>query len=160
MWAIHVRKKFSETTLVSRKVAAQWLFSAGLYFQRKGIEDFVCCWKKMPHVCFIWLGGSISKWLIPKKIRDIVTASTLIMSASQVTKGSCLRWAMSGATPSFPSHEETEVVEIVVLEASPGSIWFCVIFCLSEGWVDDNSPHLGIMWTKFVVSCKILCRWQ
>ena len=35
---------------------------AGLYFQRKGIEDFVKVAEKMPHVRFIWL-GSISKWL-------------------------------------------------------------------------------------------------
>ena len=44
---------------------------AGLYFKRKGIEDFVEVARRMPDVRFIWL-GSINKWIIPRKIRRIV----------------------------------------------------------------------------------------
>ena len=44
---------------------------AGLYFKRKGIEDFVEVARRMPDVRFIWL-GSINKWIIPRKIRRLV----------------------------------------------------------------------------------------
>ena len=44
---------------------------AGLYFKRKGIEDFVEVARRMPEVRFIWL-GSINKWLIPASIRRLV----------------------------------------------------------------------------------------
>ena len=76
---------------------------AGLYFQRKGIEDFVKVAEKMPHVRFIWL-GSISKWLIPKKIRDIVNGKHPDnVSFPGYFKGAVFQGAMSGAN-AFSHH--------------------------------------------------------
>ena len=129
---------------------------AGLYFQRKGIEDFVKVAEKMPHVRFIWL-GSISKWLIPKKIRDIVNGKHPDnVSFPGYFKGAVFQGAMSGANAFFfPSYEETE--GIVVLEAF-ASHQHVVLrdIPVYEGWVDDKSASFGHNVDEFVVPCKIL----
>ena len=57
---------------------------AGLYFKRKGIEDFVEVARRMPDVRFIWL-GSINKWIIPRKIRRIVEKDHPVMWNSLAT---------------------------------------------------------------------------
>ena len=57
---------------------------AGLYFKRKGIEDFVEVARRMPDVRFIWL-GSINKWIIPRKIRRIVERIIQVMWNSLAT---------------------------------------------------------------------------
>ena len=79
---------------------------AGLYFRRKGIEDFVEVARRMPDVRFIWL-GSINLWLIPRKIRRLV----LFDHPDNVEfpgyfKGAVFQGAMSGADAFFfPSYE-------------------------------------------------------
>ena len=127
---------------------------AGLYFQRKGIEDFVKVAEKMPHVRFIWL-GSISKWLIPKKIRDIVNGKHPDnVSFPGYFKGAVFQGAMSGANAFFfPSYEETE--GIVVLEAF-ASHQHVVLrdIPVYEGWVDDNSASFGHNVDEFVVALQ------
>ena len=74
---------------------------AGLYFRRKGIEDFVEVARRMPDVRFIWL-GSINLWLIPRKIRRLV----LFDHPDNVEfpgyfKGAVFQGAMSGADAFF-----------------------------------------------------------
>ena len=127
---------------------------AGLYFQRKGIEDFVKVAEKMPHVRFIWL-GSISKWLIPKKIRDIVNGKHPDnVSFPGYFKGAVFQGAMSGANAFFfPSYEETE--GIVVLEAF-ASHQHVVLrdIPVYEGWVDDKSASFGHNVDEFVVALQ------
>ena len=127
---------------------------AGLYFQRKGIEDFVRVAEKMPHVRFIWL-GSISKWLIPKKIRDIVNGKHPDnVSFPGYFKGAVFQGAMSGANAFFfPSYEETE--GIVVLEAF-ASHQHVVLrdIPVYEGWVDDKSASFGHNVDEFVVALQ------
>ncbi len=76
---------------------------AGLYFRRKGIEDFVKVAEKMPHVRFIWL-GSINKWLIPSYIRKIVEGDhPANVEFPGYFKGAVFQGAMSGAD-AFSSH--------------------------------------------------------
>ena len=127
---------------------------AGLYFQRKGIEDFVKVAEKMPHVRFIWL-GSISKWLIPKKIRDIVNGKHPDnVSFPGYFKGAVFQGAMSGANAFFfPSYEETE--GIVVLEAL-ASHQHVVLrdIPVYEGWIDEKSASFGHNVDEFVVALQ------
>ncbi|MBU5894648.1 hypothetical protein JVW19_22010, partial [Vibrio cholerae O1] len=44
---------------------------AGLYFKRKGIDDFVKVAEKMPDVRFIWFGYQ-NLWTIPGWVRRLV----------------------------------------------------------------------------------------
>lgn len=116
---------------------------AGLYFIRKGIDDFVKVAEKMPDVRFIWFGET-NKLVIPHKVRRIVQKE----HPSNVTfagyiKGDVFEGAMSGSDAFFfPSREETE--GIVVLE-SLASRQHTVLrdIPVYKGWIDDNSADLA-----------------
>ena len=127
---------------------------AGLYFRRKGIEDFVKVAEKMPHVRFIWL-GSIAKWMIPSSIRKIVNGNhPENVSFPGFFKGAVFQGAMSGASAFFfPSYEETE--GIVVLEAF-ASYQHVVLrdIPVYEGWVDESCAELGQTVDDFVESIQ------
>lgn len=88
----------------------------GLFFERKGIIDFVEVARKMPEYTFIWF-GHVAMYSIPKNIRDIVKEDhpeNVIFPG--YIKGDIIEGAYSGADLFFfPSYEETE--GIVVLEA-------------------------------------------
>lgn len=123
---------------------------AGLYFKRKGIEDFVEVARRMPHVRFIWL-GSVNKWIIPKKIRRIVEKDhpeNVIFPG--YFKGAVFQGAMSGSSLFFfPSYEETE--GIVVLEAL-ASHQHVVLrdIPVYKGWIDDSNAQLANNVDEFV----------
>ena len=123
---------------------------AGLYFKRKGIEDFVEVARRLPHVRFIWL-GSVNKWIIPRKIRKIVEKdhpSNVLFPG--YFKGAVFQGAMSGSSLFFfPSYEETE--GIVVLEAL-ASHQHVVLrdIPVYQGWIDDSSANLGRSVDDFV----------
>ncbi len=127
---------------------------AGLYFRRKGIEDFVKVAEKMPHVRFIWL-GSINKWLIPSYIRKIVEGDhPANVEFPGYFKGAVFQGAMSGANAFFfPSYEETE--GIVVLEAL-ASHQHVVLrdIPVYDGWIDENVAELGHTVDDFVDSIQ------
>lgn len=127
---------------------------AGLYFKRKGIEDFVKVAEKMPHVRFIWL-GSISKWMIPRDIRAIVNGKhPENVSFPGYFKGAVFQGAMSGANAFFfPSYEETE--GIVVLEAF-ASHQHVVLrdIPVYEGWIDESAADLCHDVDEFVEALK------
>lgn len=127
---------------------------AGLYFRRKGIEDFVKVAEKMPHVRFIWL-GSINKWLIPSYIRRIVNGDhPANVSFPGYFKGAVFQGAMSGADAFFfPSYEETE--GIVVLEAF-ASHQHAVLrdIPVYEGWADESCAEFGNTVDDFVNSIQ------
>jgi len=80
---------------------------AGLYFRRKGIEDFVEVARRMPDVRFIWL-GSINKWIIPRKIRNLVLFNhPKNVEFPGYFKGAVFEGAMSGSSLFFfPSYED------------------------------------------------------
>jgi len=88
----------------------------GLFFERKGILDFVEVAKCLPEYKFIWF-GAIHSLMIPTQIREIIQGkhpSNVIFPG--YVKGSILEGAFSGSDVFFfPSYEETE--GIVVLEA-------------------------------------------
>lgn len=118
------------------------IISAGLYFKRKGIIDFVKVAERFPNVTFIWF-GKINKLLIPKEISDIVEHNhpkNVIFPG--YIKGDVFEGAMSGADAFFfPSYEETE--GIVVLEALASRQHVIVRdIPVYQGWLDDTSSDL------------------
>lgn len=116
---------------------------AGLYFKRKGIEDFIKVAEKMPHVRFIWFGET-NKWVIPWSVRRIVEKNhpDNVTFAGYI-KGDIFEGAMSGADAFFfPSKEETE--GIVVLEAlASGQHVILRDIPVYEGWLSDQSVELA-----------------
>ena len=91
------------------------VISVGLYFDRKGILDFVEVAKRLPQYQFIWFGYT-PLYSIPKHIRQVIThdhPSNVLFPG--YIKGDMIEGAYAGADCFFfPSKEETE--GIVVLE--------------------------------------------
>lgn len=116
---------------------------AGLYFKRKGIEDFVRVAERLPQVRFIWFGET-NKWVIPWSVRRIVEKNhPANVTFAGYIKGDVFEGAMSGADAFFfPSKEETE--GIVVLEAL-ASRQHTILrdIPVYEGWVDSRAAHLA-----------------
>lgn len=92
------------------------IISVGLFFERKGILDFIEVAKRLPYYKFIWF-GHVPLYSIPKNIRNIVTKDhpENVIFPGYIS-GAVLEGAYCGADAFFfPSKEETE--GIVVLEA-------------------------------------------
>lgn len=91
------------------------VLGVGLFFQRKGLLDFVEVAKKLPQYKFIWF-GSVSKVIIPPKINEVLEHHPDNVIFPGYVKGAIIEGAYSNASCFFfPSYEETE--GIVVLEA-------------------------------------------
>ena len=148
---IRKKKKSFASILISKKVK-KVVICAGLYFKRKGIEDFVEVARRMPDVRFIWL-GSINKWIIPRKIRRIVEKDhPSNVEFPGYFKGAVFQGAMTGSDAFFfPSYEETE--GIVVLEAL-ASHQHTVLrdIPVYNGWIDETSSELCHNVDEFVDS--------
>ncbi|MFU2203716.1 glycosyltransferase family 4 protein [Streptococcus hyovaginalis] len=117
--------------------------SAGLFFERKGILDFVKVAKLMPEVTFIWF-GYINHYLIPSHIRKIVQGDhpqNVIFPG--YIKGDIYEGAMTGANAFFfPSHEETEGIVVLEALASRQNVLLRDI-PVYEGWIDESSAYLA-----------------
>lgn len=93
------------------------VMSVGLFFERKGIFDFVELAKRHPETTFIWFGHT-NPLILPAKIRHLILAGrhpkNLIFPG--YLSGDVILGAFAGADLFlYPSYEETE--GIVVLEA-------------------------------------------
>lgn len=91
------------------------VISVGLYFERKGILDFMEVARRLPDYQFIWFGFTplIS---IPKHVQDAIKNHPDNVVLPGYIKGAVIQGAYMGADCFFfPSNEETE--GIVVLEA-------------------------------------------
>lgn len=119
------------------------VISAGLFFERKGILDFVKVAKLMPKVTFIWF-GYINHYLIPSHIRKIVQGDhpqNVIFPG--YIKGDIYEGAMTGANAFFfPSHEETEGIVVLEALASRQNVLLRDI-PVYEGWIDESSAYLA-----------------
>ncbi|MGT2775074.1 glycosyltransferase family 4 protein [Streptococcus hyovaginalis] len=119
------------------------VISAGLFFERKGILDFVKVAKLMPEVTFIWF-GYINHYLIPSHIRKIVQGDhpqNVIFPG--YIKGDIYEGAMTGANAFFfPSHEETEGIVVLEALASRQNVLLRDI-PVYEGWIDESSAYLA-----------------
>ncbi|NLH63971.1 MAG: glycosyltransferase [Erysipelotrichaceae bacterium] len=91
------------------------VLGVGLFFQRKGLLDFVEVARHLPQYKFIWF-GSVSKVIIPPKINEVLEHHPDNVIFPGYVKGAIIEGAYSDADCFFfPSYEETE--GIVVLEA-------------------------------------------
>ncbi|MGL5979179.1 MAG: glycosyltransferase family 4 protein [Erysipelotrichaceae bacterium] len=91
------------------------VLSVGLYFERKGILDFMEVAKKLPEYKFIWFGHT-PLYSIPKEVRSAIKNPPSNVILPGYVKGPIIEGAYSNADLFFfPSKEETE--GIVVLEA-------------------------------------------
>lgn len=91
------------------------VMSVGLFFERKGILDFVELAKAMPDYKFIWFGQTplIS---VPAKVRKAVKTQLPNLIFAGYVQPDMLKKAYTGSDVYiFPTHEETE--GIVLLEA-------------------------------------------
>ena len=96
------------------------IMSVGLYFERKGILDFVELAEQMTEYKFIWFGYT-PDIQIPSKVRRAVHKSlTNLIFAGYVPKEELINAYSSCDLFFFPSYEETE--GIVVLEALSSEI--------------------------------------
>ena len=91
------------------------VLSVGLYFERKGIVDFVEAARRLPDYKFIWFGYT-PLYSIPKHIRELIEDHPRNVYFPGYVKGPIIEGAYAEADCFFfPSKEETE--GIVVLEA-------------------------------------------
>ncbi|MDE8142584.1 glycosyltransferase [Erysipelothrix rhusiopathiae] len=89
--------------------------SVGLYFERKGLPDFMEVARNMPEVTFIWF-GHIPLASVTQKIRDAIKHKPDNVLLPGYISGDIIEGAyMCADMFFFPSYEETE--GIVVLEA-------------------------------------------
>lgn len=91
------------------------VMSVGLYFERKGILDFVEMAKAMPEYKFIWFGDTPLA-SVPAKIRKAVKTELPNLVFAGYVQPDMLKKAYTGSDIYiFPTYEETE--GIVLLEA-------------------------------------------
>ena len=91
------------------------VIAVGLYFERKGILDFVQMAKDMPDYKFVWFGKT-PLYSVPHKIRKAVRTKLPNLTFAGYVQPDELKQAYVGCDAYiFPTHEETE--GIVLLEA-------------------------------------------
>lgn len=89
--------------------------SVGLYFERKGLPDFMDVARQLPEYTFIWFGHTPLA-SVTTKVRDAIKNKPDNVILPGYIKGSVIEGAYASADVFFfPSYEETE--GIVVLEA-------------------------------------------
>lgn len=91
------------------------VISVGLYFERKGIADFMDVARMLPEYTFIWFGFT-PLYSIPKHTQEAIKNAPNNVVLPGYVKGAIIEGAFMDADCFFfPSNEETE--GIVVLEA-------------------------------------------
>lgn len=113
------------------------VMAAGLYFERKGILDFVKLAERMPEYKFIWFGYT-PDIQIPSKVRKAVHKKLPnLIFAGYVEKEELMMAYSSLDLFFFPSYEETE--GIVVLEALSAEIPVLLRdIPVYEDWLEDK----------------------
>jgi 1,2-diacylglycerol-3-alpha-glucose alpha-1,2-glucosyltransferase len=114
------------------------IICVGLYFERKGIIDFVEIAKKFPDYRFIWFGHT-PMYSIPKTIRTIVKEEhPKNVEFAGYIKGDVLEGAYAAADLFFfPSYEETEGIVILEALASKQQVLVRDI-PVYKGWLKDK----------------------
>lgn len=114
------------------------IISVGLFFERKGIMDFVEIARRFPEYKFIWFGHA-PLYTIPKNIRQIVKEDhpdNVIFPG--YIQGEIIEGAYSGADLFFfPSYEETEGIVVLEALASQQKVLVRDIPVYS-GWLEDQ----------------------
>ena len=129
---------------------------AGLYFHRKGLDDFVKVAEKFPDVRFIWFGYS-DPYTIPKEMRQIVNGDhpTNVEFPGYI-KGDIYQGAMTGSDAFFfPSYEETEGIVVLEALASRQNVVLRDI-PVFEDWLDDTQVFKGKNNEEFAEKIQVI----
>ncbi|GAX48363.1 glycosyltransferase [Pseudolactococcus reticulitermitis] len=115
---------------------------AGLYFKRKGIDDFVKVAEMMPDVRFIWFGET-NLWTIPGWVRRLVKKNhPANVEFPGYIKGDIYEGAMTASDVFFfPSREETEGIVVLEALASDQNVVARDI-PVYGGWLDHHAATL------------------
>lgn len=123
----------------------------GLFFERKGILDFVEVARSLPEYKFIWF-GSINGLMIPTQIREVIQGkhpSNVILPG--YVKGAILEGAFSGSDVFFfPSYEETEGIVVLEALASHQNVIVRDIGVYDDWLIDGVNCYKGKLNTDFV----------
>jgi 1,2-diacylglycerol-3-alpha-glucose alpha-1,2-glucosyltransferase len=126
------------------------IICVGLFFERKGITDFVELAGRFPEYRFIWFGHT-PMYSIPKNIRDLVKENhPKNVEFPGYIKGDIIEGAYSAADLFFfPSHEETEGIVILEALASHQQVLVRDI-PVYEGWLEDKvNCYMGTNLNEF-----------
>lgn len=142
------------------KNSDKMIMSVGLYFERKGILDFVELAKQMPEYQFIWFGYTPDSQ-IPKKVRTAVHTKLPNLTFMGYLPREELRAAYSSCDLFFfPSYEETE--GIVVLEALASQIPVLLRdIPVYSDWLEENKDvYKGKNNEEFSKKIREILEWK
>lgn len=132
------------------------VISVGLYFERKGLPDFMEVARRLPEYTFIWFGHTpLSS--VTKKVRSAIKEKPDNVILPGYISGNIIEGAFGSADIFFfPSYEETE--GIVVLEALASKCQVVVRdIGVYDGWlVDKESCYKGNNNFDFVLTIRSL----
>lgn len=113
------------------------IISVGLYFQRKGLPDFMEVARKLPEYTFIWFGYTPPA-SVTKEVRAAIKSKPSNVYLPGYIAGDIIEGAFASADIFFfPSYEETE--GIVVLEALASKCQVVVRdIGVYDGWLVDK----------------------
>ncbi len=112
------------------------VIAVGLYFERKGLLDFVQMAKDMPDYKFIWFGKT-PLFSVPRKIRRAVRTKLPNLRFAGYVQPDELKQAYVGCDVFvFPTYEETE--GIVLLEALAAEANVIIRDIPVFGWLTDG----------------------
>lgn len=142
-------QKFRE--YFSLKPEQKVIISVGLYFERKGILDFVKVAESFPEYTFIWFGHT-PLYSVPAKVRQVVRGNhpkNVIFSG--YIKGDILEGAYTNADLFFfPSYEETEGIVVLEALASRQNVLLRAIPVYNEWLKDKENCYMGTTNEAFV----------
>lgn len=142
-------QKFRE--YFSLKPDQKVIISVGLYFERKGILDFVKVAESFPEYTFIWFGHT-PLYSVPTKIRRVVQGNhpeNVIFPG--YIKGDILEGAYTNADLFFfPSYEETEGIVVLEALASRQNVLLRAIPVYNEWLNDKENCYMGATNEAFV----------
>lgn len=128
------RRKFREKYGYSENNKV--VMSVGLYFERKGLLDFVELAREMPDYKFIWFGKT-PLWTVPHKIRKAVrTKLPNLIFAGYVPPEELKKAYVGSDLFAFMTYEETE--GIVLLEALAAGQNVLVRDIPAFDWLEDR----------------------